>query len=235
MATAPPLVRHLDIAVLRDVQLGALEAQPEALLEYLRSVRPATLVLTGEIAKSSVFGGGRLSTATLRVVLRLGELAAEGTRIYLIAEQEPDWLPANRNLLHRNVSVRKTLLLHQGGEKFYFGREHAKSSVLSRVRSWIDGQQTATTVPAQPLSARVQLGHRLATHHNCTTCVLLDNQDAMSELHTEQQQRTRIVAPASWTQTQTSLELRFGEWSHRNEAVESTLLRRIVAAGPTVH
>ena len=235
MAIAPPSTRRLDIAVIGDLRLGADDAYAEQWLDYLRDVEPATLVLTGDVVEEAVVRAGRLRTVALRALLRLGDLAAGGTRVYILSDRPPTWLPSDGSLLHDNCAVRSELLLHQGGNKYYFGKAPAPARRRDRLRGLLRTRKTASpseSSPVRPGADRVDVGARLARERGCDTCVLVDGASALRA----EVDGVRVVSPGSWSARREALELRFGEWTLRTPELESSLLlRRIVAAGPTVH
>ncbi len=109
--------RKPQIAVLSDVHLGTRECQADSLLAYLSSIRPATLVLNGDIFDFERFDKAYFPPSHFKVLKKILGLAASGTTVY--------YLTGNRDQVFRkftgttlgNLQIRDKLLLDLDGRK----------------------------------------------------------------------------------------------------------------------
>jgi UDP-2,3-diacylglucosamine pyrophosphatase LpxH len=76
-----PRKRRVQVAVISDVHLGTYGCHAQELLRYLKSIRPAVLVLNGDILDIWQFSKNYWPPAHMRVLRYLAGLAAKGTQI----------------------------------------------------------------------------------------------------------------------------------------------------------
>lgn len=94
-AAAPgrkPTRRRLEVCVISDLHLGTYGCHAPELLRYLKSIKPATLVLNGDIVDIWQFSKSYWPPAHMRVVRYLAGLAAKGTRIYYLTGNHDELL-----------------------------------------------------------------------------------------------------------------------------------------------
>ncbi len=84
--------RPVDLVVISDVHLGTVGCHAAELLRYLKSVRPGTLVLNGDIMDCWQFSKWYWPKAHMKVVKRILKLAAAGIPVYYIAGNHDDVL-----------------------------------------------------------------------------------------------------------------------------------------------
>lgn len=84
--------RPVDLVVISDVHLGTVGCHAAELLRYLKSVRPGTLVLNGDIMDCWQFSKWYWPKAHMKVVKRILKLAAAGVPVYYIAGNHDDVL-----------------------------------------------------------------------------------------------------------------------------------------------
>jgi UDP-2,3-diacylglucosamine pyrophosphatase LpxH len=76
--------RKLPLVIISDVHLGTFGCQAKALHAYLKSIAPDMLVLNGDIIDIWQFRKSYFPKSHLKVLKRLFQMAAEGTRIVYV-------------------------------------------------------------------------------------------------------------------------------------------------------
>ena len=84
--------RRVEVCVISDVHLGTYGCHAPELLRYLKSIRPRTLVLNGDIVDIWQFSKSYWPAAHMRVVRYLAGLAAKGTRIHYLTGNHDELL-----------------------------------------------------------------------------------------------------------------------------------------------
>ncbi|SHJ25070.1 UDP-2,3-diacylglucosamine pyrophosphatase LpxH [Hymenobacter daecheongensis DSM 21074] len=87
-----PRRRKVEVVVVSDVHLGTYGCHAAELLRYLKSVRPAVLVLNGDIVDIWQFSKSYWPAAHMRVVRYLAGLAAKGTKIHYLTGNHDELL-----------------------------------------------------------------------------------------------------------------------------------------------
>jgi UDP-2,3-diacylglucosamine pyrophosphatase LpxH len=76
--------REVDLVIISDVHLGAFGCHAKELLKYLRSIRPKTLILNGDIIDIWQFRKRFFPKSHLMVIRHLTGLIAKNTKVYYI-------------------------------------------------------------------------------------------------------------------------------------------------------
>jgi UDP-2,3-diacylglucosamine pyrophosphatase LpxH len=84
--------RRVQVAVISDVHLGTYGCHAQELLRYLKSIRPAVLVLNGDILDIWQFSKNYWPPAHMRVLRYLAGLAAKGTQIHYLTGNHDELL-----------------------------------------------------------------------------------------------------------------------------------------------
>jgi len=84
MASVPIKKRKVDIVILSDVHLGGVGCHARELLMYLRSIKPGTLILNGDIIDIWQFRKRFFPKSHLTVIRHLTGLIAKNTRVFYI-------------------------------------------------------------------------------------------------------------------------------------------------------
>jgi UDP-2,3-diacylglucosamine pyrophosphatase LpxH len=117
MPTAP---RSLPLAVISDVHLGTYGCQAEALLQYLRSIRPQVLVLNGDILDIWQLSKSYFPDSHLLVVRELLQLMERGTEVYYITGNHDEALRKFADTSIGRLRIANKALLHLDGKKAWF-------------------------------------------------------------------------------------------------------------------
>lgn len=126
--------RSVDIVVISDVHLGTYGCRAKELLSYLKSIKPKTLILNGDIIDIWQFSKKYFPKSHMKIIRHLLKLSNKGVDIYYITGNHDELLRkfADMNfgqikLLNKlvlNINNNKTLFFH--GDVFDFSVQHAK-------------------------------------------------------------------------------------------------------------
>jgi UDP-2,3-diacylglucosamine pyrophosphatase LpxH len=111
MVKKPVKRRQLDVCVISDVHLGTYGCHAPELLRYLKSIRPRTLVLNGDIVDIWQFSKSYWPAAHMRVVRHLAGMAAKGTRIHYLTGNHDELLRKFAGTRLGALSIENKLLL----------------------------------------------------------------------------------------------------------------------------
>lgn len=84
--------RKVDVVVISDVHLGTYGCHAKELLKYLKSIKPKTLVLNGDIIDIWQFSKKYWPKSHMQVVKHVTGLIAKGTRVYYITGNHDEML-----------------------------------------------------------------------------------------------------------------------------------------------
>ena len=112
--------RKLEIAVISDTHLGTRGCHAKELLNYLKSIKPDTLVLNGDIIDMWQFNKSYFPQEHIKVLNRLLKMSLNGTKVYYITGNHDDPLRNFSDLSMGNVHLRDSLTLQIGGKKCWF-------------------------------------------------------------------------------------------------------------------
>lgn len=112
--------RKIDVAVISDVHLGTYGCHAEELLAYLSSIRPAMLILNGDIVDSWQFGKRYFPPSHMKVVKKLITMASSGTRVVYLTGNHDAMLRKFSGTLVGDFSIHNKLVLDLDGKKAWF-------------------------------------------------------------------------------------------------------------------
>lgn len=112
--------RKIEIAVISDVHLGTRGCHAKELLNYLKSIKPDTLVLNGDIIDMWQFRKSYFPKEHIKVLNRILKMSLQGTKIYYITGNHDDALRNFSDLSMGNVHLRDSLTLQVGGQRCWF-------------------------------------------------------------------------------------------------------------------
>ncbi len=102
--------RKVEIAIISDVHLGAPGCHAHELLQYLRSIHPKKLVLSGGFFDNKSIKKRSLPSKHLAVLQQVMSMAFHDTKVYYIAGHD-DMLKKFTALKPGNITVKKKLVL----------------------------------------------------------------------------------------------------------------------------
>jgi UDP-2,3-diacylglucosamine pyrophosphatase LpxH len=112
--------RTVDVVVLSDVHLGTFGCHAKELLAYLSSIKPKTLILNGDIIDIWQFRKSYFPKTHLKVVKKLLDFAAKGTKVYYITGNHDEMLRKFADTTMGNFSIVNKVVLELDGKKAWF-------------------------------------------------------------------------------------------------------------------
>ncbi len=103
--------RELDIVIISDVHLGTYGCHAKELLNYLKSIKPETLILNGDFVDMWQFRKRYFPKEHIQVIQRILKMAAKGTKVYYITGNHDDALRRYSDFSSGNIHLRDKLLL----------------------------------------------------------------------------------------------------------------------------
>jgi UDP-2,3-diacylglucosamine pyrophosphatase LpxH len=112
--------RNLDICVLSDFHLGAFGCRSMELLEYLKSIEPARLILNGDIFDAWQFKKRYFPSSHWEIIERILEMANAGTIVYYLTGNHDGMLRRLQSLDLGNIRIRSQLELRIQNKTYWF-------------------------------------------------------------------------------------------------------------------
>jgi UDP-2,3-diacylglucosamine pyrophosphatase LpxH len=103
--------RELDIVIISDVHLGTYGCHARELHQYLRSIKPKTLILNGDFIDMWQFRKRYFPRDHMLVIQRILRMAAKGTKVYYITGNHDDALRRYSDFSTGNIHLRDKLIL----------------------------------------------------------------------------------------------------------------------------
>jgi UDP-2,3-diacylglucosamine pyrophosphatase LpxH len=111
--------RNLEFAIISDVHLGTYGCHARELKQYLRSIKPETLVLNGDIFDIWQFNKRYWPKQHMKVVKELLDMMLAGTKIYYITGNHDEMLRRFAGLKLGELEVVNKLILTVNKEKVW--------------------------------------------------------------------------------------------------------------------
>ena len=112
--------RNLDICVLSDFHLGTYGCRSAELLEYLKSIEPARLILNGDIFDAWQFKKKYFPSSHWEIIERILEMANAGTIVYYLTGNHDGILRRLQSLDLGNIRIRSQLELRVQNKTYWF-------------------------------------------------------------------------------------------------------------------
>ena len=97
--------RELEVVVISDVHLGTYGCHAKELLQYLKSIRPHTLILNGDIIDIWNFRKSYFPASHMDVLRRIMKMAGKGTKVIYITGNHDDLLRKYTDLELGNLQI----------------------------------------------------------------------------------------------------------------------------------
>ena len=112
--------RKVDLIVLSDIHLGTYGCKAKELLKYLKSVRPSTLILNGDIIDIWQFNKRYFPNSHLKIIKYISTLLTRGSRVYYITGNHDELFRKFTGFELGGFSIVNKLLLELDGKKTWF-------------------------------------------------------------------------------------------------------------------
>lgn len=128
--------RIVDVVVLSDVHLGTYGCHAKELLTYLATIKPKTLILNGDIIDIWQFRKSYFPKSHMKVVKKLLDFAAKGTRVYYITGNHDEMLRKFSDTTMGNFSIVDKVVLELDDKKAWFFHGDVFDSSVNHAK-WI--------------------------------------------------------------------------------------------------
>ena len=109
--------RKVKLVVLSDVHLGTYGSHAKELLQYLKSIKPETLVLNGDIIDIWQFSKRYWPKSHMQIVKQITKLLGKGTKIYYVTGNHDELLRKFVGFRLGNLRIVNKVLLNLDGKK----------------------------------------------------------------------------------------------------------------------
>jgi UDP-2,3-diacylglucosamine pyrophosphatase LpxH len=109
--------REVDLVIISDVHLGAFGCHARELLQYLRSIKPKTLILNGDIIDVWQFRKRYFPKSHLMVIRHLTGLIAKNTKVVYITGNHDELMRKFVKFQIGSFKLVNKLLIEIGGQK----------------------------------------------------------------------------------------------------------------------
>ncbi|HMR43776.1 MAG TPA: UDP-2,3-diacylglucosamine diphosphatase, partial [Saprospiraceae bacterium] len=111
--------RELDIVIISDVHLGTYGCHAKELLNYLKSIKPDTLILNGDFVDMWQFKKSYFPKEHVQVIQQVLKMSVKGTKVYYITGNHDDSLRRYTDFSSGNIHLRDKLVLQLNGSKYW--------------------------------------------------------------------------------------------------------------------
>jgi UDP-2,3-diacylglucosamine pyrophosphatase LpxH len=111
--------REVDIVVLSDIHLGTYGCHAVELLQYLKSIKPKTVILNGDIIDIWQFSKRYWPATHMMVVKHLAGLIAKGVPVYFIPGNHDEMLRKFKGFQLGSLKICNKLSLKVNGERLW--------------------------------------------------------------------------------------------------------------------
>lgn len=112
--------RNIDIVVISDVHLGTYGCHAKELLKYLKSIRPKTLILNGDIIDIWQFSKSYWPESHMKVIRKLMKFVSEGVQVYYLTGNHDEMLRKFDGMEMGSFHLQNKLILELDGKKAWF-------------------------------------------------------------------------------------------------------------------
>ncbi|MBC7915117.1 MAG: UDP-2,3-diacylglucosamine diphosphatase [Pyrinomonadaceae bacterium] len=109
--------REVEVVVISDVHLGTYGSHSKELLNYLKSIKPKTLILNGDIIDIWQFSKSYWPEAHMKVVRRIMKFVTEGVPVYYLTGNHDEMLRKFADLEVGSFKLANKLVLELDGKK----------------------------------------------------------------------------------------------------------------------
>ncbi len=112
--------RRVELVVLSDVHLGTYGCKAKELLKYLKTIKPETLILNGDIIDIWQFSKRYFPNSHLKIIKYIATLMTKGTQVYYITGNHDELFRKFVGFELGSFQIVNKLLLDLDGKKAWF-------------------------------------------------------------------------------------------------------------------
>lgn len=109
--------RKVDLVVISDVHLGTYGCHTKELLQYLKSIKPKTVVLNGDFIDIWQFSKRYWPNSHMKVVKQIMNMISKGTKVYYVTGNHDELLRKFEGFKLGSFSIVNKLLLNLDGKQ----------------------------------------------------------------------------------------------------------------------
>lgn len=112
--------REVDLVVISDVHLGTYGCHAEELLRYLKSIKPKTLILNGDIIDIWQFSKHYWPEAHMKVIKQIVSMMSKGVNVYYLTGNHDEMLRKFSDFRMGTFRLMDKIVLDLDGKKAWF-------------------------------------------------------------------------------------------------------------------
>ncbi|WP_421941625.1 UDP-2,3-diacylglucosamine diphosphatase [Pedobacter sp.] len=112
--------RNVDLVVISDVHLGTYGCHAKELLKYLKSIKPRTLILNGDIIDIWQFSKSYWPESHMKVIRKLMKFVSEGVQVHYLTGNHDEMLRKFDGMEMGTFHLQNKLILELHGKKAWF-------------------------------------------------------------------------------------------------------------------
>ncbi len=112
--------REVDLVVISDVHLGTYGCHAEELLRYLKSIKPKTLILNGDIIDIWQFSKHYWPDAHMKVIKQIVSMMSKGVNVYYLTGNHDEMLRKFSDFRMGTFRLMDKIVLDLEGKKAWF-------------------------------------------------------------------------------------------------------------------
>ena len=112
--------REVEIVVISDVHLGTYGCHAKELLKYLKSIKPKTLILNGDIIDIWQFSKRYWPETHMKVLRKIMKFVVEGVQVYYLTGNHDELLRKFADMHLGTFHLQNKLVLELNGKKAWF-------------------------------------------------------------------------------------------------------------------
>lgn len=112
--------REVDLVVISDVHLGTYGCHAEELLRYLKSIKPKTLILNGDIIDIWQFSKHYWPDAHMKVIKQIVSMMSKGVNVYYLTGNHDEMLRKFSDFRMGTFRLMDKIVLDLDGKKAWF-------------------------------------------------------------------------------------------------------------------
>ena len=128
--------RELEVSVISDLHLATHACKPKKILKYLKSIKPKTLVLNGDIIDAWRFTRNYFPKPHLKVVRQIIKMMEKGVRVYYITGNHDEFLRKFAPTSMGNLKIVNQLVLELDGQKTWIFHGDVFDSTIHQ-KKWL--------------------------------------------------------------------------------------------------
>ncbi len=112
--------REVEVVVISDVHLGTYGCRAKELLKYLKSIKPKTLILNGDIIDIWQFSKRYWPESHMKILRKIMKFVAEGVQVYYLTGNHDELLRKFTDLHLGTFHLQNKVVLELDGKKAWF-------------------------------------------------------------------------------------------------------------------